>query len=358
MGNNFVDFTFIDNDSGETKNKPNIRDLDISQLQAYVLSLGYDKYVALQIFDWLHNKFELNFDRMTNLSQEMRAHLKRDFCIKSIVIKKKLRSGLDDTVKYLFELDNGEHVEAAVMKYKFGYTLCISTQIGCKMGCKFCASSICRFVGNLSMGEMIDQIILVERDLGEKLNNLVLMGIGEPLDNLDNVIKLLKFLPKRYGVNLSLRKVTVSTCGLVDKIYELMQYKFPVTLSISLHAPNDEIRDKIMPINKKWNIESLMKAADDYFLHTSRRVSFEYVLIDGLNDSEQNAKELVELIGDRICHVNLIPLNDIKERNFKRSLSSNVLAFQQILRQNDINVTVRRELGSDINAACGQLRLQ
>lgn len=353
------EISFIKNENMETNQvKVNIRELSIKELQEYVIEIGYQKYVGTQIFEWLHNKFELSFDNMTNLSQEIRDHLKQYFYAPVISIKKKLNSNIDDTIKYLFELNDGELIEAVVMKYRFGYTLCISTQVGCKMGCKFCASSFCDFSRNLTVSEMLDEIMLVEKDLGLKINNLVLMGVGEPLENLDNVVRFLKLLPSKYGLKMGLRKVTISTCGLVDKIYELMKHRLQATLSISLHAPTDELRDKIMPINKKWNIESLMKAADDYFHYTSRRVSFEYILIDGFNDSEENARQLVKLVKNRICHINLIPFNDINERNFKRSLSDKVLAFQQILRQNDINVTVRRELGADIKAACGQLRKQ
>ncbi|MBP0979257.1 MAG: 23S rRNA (adenine(2503)-C(2))-methyltransferase RlmN [Oscillospiraceae bacterium] len=340
----------------EFDHRINIRELNIRELQDYVAEIGYPKYVGTQIFDWLHRKSVFNFENMTNLSQDMREHLIQNFVAPVISIKRKLYSNVDDTIKYLFELSDGECVEAVVMKYKYGYTLCISTQAGCKMGCKFCASSVCKFTRNLSISEMLDEIMLVEKDLNTKILNLVLMGIGEPLDNLDNVVKFLKMLPCKYGLNLGLRRVTVSTCGLVDKIYELMKYRLPVTLSISLHATTDEVRDKIMPVNKKWNIESLIKAADDYFNYTSRRVSFEYVLINELNDSPEQALELVRLLGDRVCHVNLIPLNDIKERNFKRSIPERVFAFQKILRKYEINTTVRRELGADIRAACGQLR--
>lgn len=350
-----------ENDIGVKNQKINIRELSIKELQEYVIEIGYPKYVGTQIFEWLHGKFELNFDNMTNISEALRNHLKQNFCVPVISIKRKLYSNLDDTVKYLFELNDGECVEAVAMKYKFGYTLCISTQAGCKMGCEFCASSICGFARNLKVSEMLDQIMLVEQDLDQKISNLVLMGIGEPLDNLENVVKFLKLLPSKFGFKLSLRRVTISTSGLVDKIYELMEHNIQATLSISLHAPNNEIRDQIMPINKKWNIESLIKAADEYFKRTSRRVSFEYILIEGLNASLDQAKELADLIrgvGGQTCHVNLIPLNDIKERNFRRPDPKKVFDFQNVLRRNGINVTVRRDLGSDIRAACGQLRRQ
>lgn len=342
----------------ENDHRINIRGLTIRELQDYVTEIGYDKYVGTQIFEWLHSKLVFDFDNMSNLSLDMREHLKQNFTAPVIKIKGKLYSTVDETIKYLFELKDGECVEAVLMKYKYGYTLCISTQAGCKMGCKFCASSVCAFGRNLSVSEMLDEIILIEQDLDIKIINLVLMGIGEPLDNLDNVVKFLKMLPCKYGLNLGLRRVTVSTCGLVDKIYELMKYRLPVTLSISLHATTDEVRDKIMPVNKKWNIQSLLKAANDYFNYTSRRVSFEYILIKGLNDSVEQAHELARLIGDMICHINLIPLNDIKERNFKRSDSKSVFEFRKVLRKYEINATVRRELGSDIRASCGQLRKQ
>ena len=338
--------------------KVNIRELTIKDLQEYVLEMGYEKFVGIQIFEWLHNKYEFSFDKMSNITTELRNHLKQNFYCDSVSLNKKLESDIGDVIKYLFELKDREMVEAVAMKYKFGYSLCISAQAGCKMGCKFCASSICDFSRNLSVTEMLDQIALVEKDKDQKINNLVLMGIGEPLENIDNVVRLIEILPSKYGIRLSPRKITVSTCGLVDKIYELMEHRLQITLSISLHAPNDEIRDKIMPINKKWNIASIMKAADDYFEVTSRRVSFEYVLIDRLNDSKENAHELVNLLGNRICHVNLIPLNNIKERNYKRSSAKKIAEFQQILRKSGINVTVRRNLGFDISAACGQLRKQ
>lgn len=339
-------------------NKVNIRELSAKELQNYASELGYEKFVGTQIFEWLHNKMETSFDKMTNLPQELREHLNNNFYIDYIKIKKKLVSNIDGTIKYLFELNDKECIETVLMKYKYGYSLCISTQVGCKMGCRFCASSMCEFSRNLTVSELLDQIILVYKDLNIKINNLVLMGMGEPLENLDNVVRFLKMLPSKYGINLSLRKVTLSTCGVVDKMYELMKHRLQLTLSVSLHASNDKIRDQIMPINKRWNIEQLLKASEDYFEYTRRRVSFEYALIKDLNDSPEHALELVNLFKNKICHINLIPLNNIKERNFVKSPDERVLQFQNILRKNEINVTIRRELGSDINAACGQLRRQ
>ena len=289
---------------------------------------------------------------MTNLSAQLREKLENFFWINSLKIKKRLVSDIDNTVKYLYGLYDGENVESVVMEYKHGNSICISTQVGCKMGCKFCASTKAGFVRNLEPSEMLLQIYESERDSGKKINHVVLMGIGEPLDNYDNVIRFLQLISSKD--DMSLRHVSLSTCGLVDRIYDLAKLKLGVTLSISLHAPTDELRSEIMPINNKYNISELMKACRHYFNETGRRISYEFSLIDGINDNKETADALIKLLKGQNCHVNLIPVNEIKEGVFKRSNS--VEKFRQMLCDGGLNATVRRTLGADISAACGQLR--
>ena len=293
---------------------------------------------------------------MTDISASLAEKLDQRFYISCLDIRRRLVSKLDGTVKYLFGLSDGNSIEAVVMRYKYGNSLCISTQVGCRMGCKFCASTLAGWVRNLSPSEMLDEVYTAEADTGEKIASLVLMGIGEPLDNYDNVIRFLELLSSEEGENLSLRHVSLSTCGLVDRIYDLMELKLGLTLSISLHAPNDAIRSQTMPINQKYNVEALLKSCRDYFARTGRRISFEYALIEGVNDSPQCAGELAALLKGMPCHVNLIPVNPVKERGFRRGSRQNILRFQKLLADRGVNATIRRELGSDINAACGQLR--
>ena len=289
---------------------------------------------------------------MTNLSAQLKEKIEKFFWLNSLKIKKRLVSDIDNTVKYLYGLYDGENVESVVMEYKHGNSICISTQVGCKMGCKFCASTKAGFVRNLEPSEMLLQIYESERDSGKKINHIVLMGIGEPLDNYDNVIKFLQLISSKD--DMSLRHVSLSTCGLVDRIYDLAKLKLGVTLSISLHAPTDKLRSEIMPINHKYNIEELMKACRFYFKETGRRISYEFSLIDGVNDNKETADALIRLLKGQNCHVNLIPVNEIKEGVFKRSKS--VEKFKQMLCDGGLNATVRRTLGADISAACGQLR--
>ena len=333
--------------------KIDILSLDREELTSEICAMGAKSFRAKQIYDWLHVKKVTEFSQMSNLSAQFREELSRKFCLKSLNIKKRLVSRIDNTVKYLYGLSDGEAVETVLMEYKHGNSLCISTQVGCKMGCRFCASTIAGWVRNLAPSEMLLQIYESERDSGRTVNSIVLMGIGEPLDNFDSVVKFLRILNSE-GSGMSLRHLSLSTCGVVDGIYRLAELKLGVTLSISLHAATDEKRSAIMPINNRYNLAELIRACDNYFAATGRRISFEYSLIEGVNDTDESAAELISLLGGKNCHVNLIPLNEIKEREFKKSRY--VELFQKKLLGAGINATIRRTLGADINAACGQLR--
>ncbi|MGN0691849.1 MAG: 23S rRNA (adenine(2503)-C(2))-methyltransferase RlmN [Oscillospiraceae bacterium] len=335
--------------------KLDILSLYPDELASEIEALGEKKFRAAQIFDWLHVKRAVSFDEMTNISLSLRTKLDEKFYINRLNVVKTLESSIDNTVKYLYELSDGNHVECVLMDYKHGNSLCISTQVGCKMGCKFCASTIAGFKRNLRPSEMLSEIYEAERSSGRKVESLVLMGIGEPLDNFDNVVRFLKLLSCPEGKNLSLRHVSLSTCGLVDRIYELAELKLGLTLSVSLHAADNKRRSEIMPVNNSYNIEKLLDACRDYIASTGRRISFEYAVIRGVNDSKADADKLIGLLKGMNCHVNLIPVNEIKERDFKSDRRS-VLNFQHMLETGGLNVTVRRTLGSDINAACGQLR--
>lgn len=326
------------------------------ELQEEIVRLGEAKFRAKQIFQWLHQKQVSSFDEMTNISAKLRGQLSDEFYINSLNIVKKLVSHLDDTVKYLYELRDGELIESVLMHYHHGYSVCISTQVGCKMGCSFCASTIAGFVRHLTPSEILDQVYMAQQESGQQISNVVLMGIGEPLDNYDNVVKFLGLLSCPEGINLSLRHVSLSTCGLVNRIYELADLHLGLTLSVSLHAPNDKIRSATMPINQRFSIDQLMKACRYYADVTHRRISFEYALIQGVNDSEQCARELAMRLHGMLCHVNLIPVNQVDERDYRASDKTFIYNFQKTLTDLGINATVRRTLGADINAACGQLR--
>ncbi len=339
------------------KENIDIKSLTLPKLKEMLKDLGEQNFRAGQIYSWLHKQRVDSFSGMTNLSSALREKLSENCEIKTLKVERVLASKLDGTKKYLLALDDGDCVEAVLMQYKHAYSLCISTQVGCKMGCKFCASTLAGFKRNLTASEMLEQIYLIEQDAGVKVGSLVLMGIGEPLDNFNNVVDFLNILSSPEGKNLSLRHVSLSTCGLVDKIYDLMELKLGITLSISLHATNDKDRSGIMPVNNSYNIEKLLKACKDYFNATGRRISFEYALIEGVNDTPEKAKELISLLKGMVCHVNLIPINSVKETNYIRSANSSVERFKKTLLEHNINATVRRELGSDIDAACGQLRL-
>ena len=333
-----------------------IRSLSYDELSKEILDLGFPKFRINQIFSWVHEKCVSSFDEMTNISKDMRAKLAEYFEFNNCQINTKLVSKIDDTVKYLFQFSDGEYVESVVMKYKYGYSICISTQVGCKMGCTFCASAIGGFVRQLTAGEMLTEVYTAQKDLNIKINHMVLMGTGEPLDNYNNVMKMLELITDEKGQNMSMRHISLSTCGVVPKIYDLAEKKLGLTLSVSLHAPNNTIRSKSMPINNKYDIEELLKACKYYTDTTSRRISFEYAMIQGLNDSDDCAFELAKRLKGILCHVNLIPVNNVRETDYIKSTVERQKRFIDILASRGITATVRRTLGSDINASCGQLR--
>ena len=333
-----------------------IKALTFEQLNSLMAEMNQPKFRAKQIFKWLHSDGVKSFEQMTNISKELRLRLAEKCFISACEIEDKYVSSIDGTVKYLFRLYDGEYVESVVMKYKYGSTICVSSQVGCKMGCTFCASTLAGFKRNLTAGEIESQLHSAQKDLGIRISHIVMMGIGEPLDNFDNVIKFLHNVNHEKGLNIGYRHISLSTCGVVPGIYALAKEKLPITLTISLHAPNNEIRDSIMPINHKYDIEELLTACREYVKTTNRRISFEYSLIHGVNDSMANAEELANLVRDLHGHINLIPVNKVEERNFEKGSNDDIRAFQEKLTHLGINATVRRELGSDISASCGQLR--
>ncbi|MDP4180201.1 MAG: 23S rRNA (adenine(2503)-C(2))-methyltransferase RlmN [Bacillota bacterium] len=335
--------------------KQNLYDLTVEELEESLVVIGEPKYRAKQIFQWVH-KGVLSIDEMTNLSKELRQKIKDNFNFEKLKIQNKLVSKIDGTIKYIFEYADGNVIESVLMSYKHGFTACISSQAGCRMGCKFCASTGIEFGRNLTGGEILDQILTIQKDEGKRISNIVIMGIGEPLDNYDNLIKFLKLVNHKDGLNIGLRHISVSTCGLVPEIIKLSKENLQVTLSISLHAPNNEIREKIMPVNKAYSIDKLIEACKIYTEVTSRRITFEYAMISDVNDSDQSAFELSKLLKGMLCHVNLIPINSIDKDEFKRTKMKKTESFKRILEKHGIETTVRRELGADINAACGQLR--
>ncbi len=333
-----------------------IKSLTLQELKDEIALMGEKNFKAGQIYSWLHKHGAVSFDEMTNISKDLRSQLQKKYDIYNCTIEKKLVSVYDETVKYLFRLNDGELIESVVMKYKYGYTICVSSQVGCKMGCKFCASGIAGFVRNLTPSEILSQVYMAQRDLGIRISHIVMMGVGEPLDNFDNVMRFLELIGDENGLNISMRNISLSTCGVVTGIYKLMEKKLQLTLSVSLHAPNDEIRSRTMPVNDRWNVDELLKACRDYTKATSRRISFEYAMISGVNDSDECARELGKKLKGMLCHVNLIPVNSVKERDYKKSSDNRITEFIKVLEKYGINVTVRRTLGSDINASCGQLR--
>ncbi len=333
----------------------NIKDYNLEQLKDELESLGEKKYRAEQIFKWIYVDKVNSFDEMTNLSISLREILKNNYSINNFkVIKRQVSS--DGTQKFLFDILDGNAIESVLMKYHHGNTICVSSQVGCKMGCKFCASTGIKFVRSLSAGEIVEQVLAVERESGEKISNIVFMGIGEPLDNYDNVIHAIRILNNPKGLNIGARHISVSTSGIVPRIYDLAKENIQCTLSVSLHATNNEKRSQMMPINKKYSIEELIKACKDYINITNKRISFEYALAKDNNDNLEDAKQLVSLLKGMLCHVNLIPINKIENGNFVKSSNENIIKFRDYLNDNGIVATIRRELGSDIDAACGQLR--
>ncbi len=340
-------------------NRVDLLSLTYEELRDFVKSeLSEPAFRADQIAKWL--SVGASFDQMTNLSAAFREKLKQTAILPYPRIEEKYVSKLDGTVKYLFSLHDSQLIESVVMQYEHGTTICISSEAGCPMGCRFCASTIGGKVRNLLPSEMLGQVLVASRDLGIRISGVVMMGIGEPLDNYDNTIRFLRLISSEHGLNLSPRHISLSTCGIVDRIYDLAEEDLPITLSISLHASDDETRSAIMPVNNKWSIDRLLTACRDYFDRTSRRISFEYTLIAGKNDSKEQALALAGLLkrymGDRPLHVNLIPVNPVRERGFQKSGREQVNAFCQTLCKNGVNATVRRKLGGDIDASCGQLR--
>ncbi len=336
--------------------KLDLKSMEINELEEYIVSLGDKKFRAKQIYTWLHQRLVTNFDEMTDISKVLREKLSNN--TKLIVLKpvKELTSKLDGTKKFLFELDDGNVIESVFMRYKHGNSVCVSSQVGCRMGCRFCASTLDGLTRNLTASEILEQIYRITVITGEKISNVVVMGSGEPFDNYDNILKFIRILNSDMGLNISARNITVSTCGLVDKINELAKEKLQITLAISLHAPNDTIRKSMMPIANKYSIAQIMEACNNYYQNTGRRISFEYSLVQDVNDSKDNAIELAGLIKNMNCHVNLIPVNPIKERDYKETQPQFVKHFKNMLEKNGINVTIRREMGRDIQGACGQLR--
>ena len=332
-----------------------LKDFEFDELQEYLKSIGEPKFRAGQIFEWLHRGVE-SYDEMTNISKSTRQKLSENTYVSVLMMREKYVSQLDGTVKYLFELPDENCIESVVMRYHHGLTICISSQVGCRMGCRFCASTIGGLYRNLTAGEILNQVIFAQKDMGERISNIVMMGIGEPLDNYDNVIKFLHNVNHEKGLNIGYRHITISSCGLVPNIRALADEELPITLTISLHAPNDEIRDSIMPVNHRYKISELIDACREYVQKTGRRLSFEYSLIHEVNDSKENAKELAALVRPLKAHVNLIPVNKVEEREYRKGTNAQIREFQQTLEGLGVNATVRRELGSDISASCGQLR--
>ena len=332
-----------------------ILSLTLPELQEIMQDIHKPKFRASQIYHWLHVRKVTDFAQMTDLSSALRTKLQSEFCIKRLFIARKLASSIDDTVKYLYTLPDGQHVETVLMHYQHGWRLCISTQVGCKMGCQFCASTIAGYVRNLEASEMLLQIDETERNAGISISGLVLMGIGEPLDNFDNVMRFLELLSDSKGRNMSLRHVTLSTCGIVPRIRELAEKKTGLTLAVSLHHPENAGRSRIMPVNRRYPLAELMEACQYYFAITGRRVTYEYAVMEGENDSMKDAEKLALLLKHQQAHVNLIPVNAVKERSFHADRRA-AQKFMQYLETLGIHATVRRTLGSDIDAACGQLR--
>lgn len=334
--------------------KTDLRNLTIEETQELCASLGQAKFRGKQIYSAV---FKVrNISEITTLSKELRAKLAENYYIGNLICAQKQISKKDGTVKFLFELSDGNYIESVFMKYKHGNTLCVSSQVGCAMGCTFCASTIGGKVRNLTAAEILEQILAAEQETGEKISNIVMMGIGEPLDNFENVIKFLKIVNHPDALNIGYRHISLSTCGIVPKIYDLAEIGFPITLSVSLHAPFDEMRTEMMPVNKAYPLDTLIRAMKDYVKKTNRRISIEYALIRGKNDSTACADKLASHFSGGLFHINLIPVNNVRETGYQKTDAQHVSAFQQRLIRRGLNATVRRELGSDIDAACGQLR--
>ncbi len=333
----------------------NIKSMTLPEMQEALKELGQPAFRAKQIYTWLH-KGVRSYDEMTNLSKDLRQKLSEAYPFYTPQVIRKQESAKDGTIKYLWQLSDGNCVETVLMRYHYGNTVCISTEVGCRMGCAFCASTIGGLVRRLEPHEMLDEVLFTQIDSGLPVSRVVLMGIGEPLDNFDNVMRFLELIGSKEGMNLGMRHISLSTCGLVPRIDELAEKKLQISLAISLHGPNDAIRDKVMPVNRAYPIDVLLAACRRYFEATSRRIHFEYAMIDGVNDREQDARELLQRLKGLPAHFNLIPLNHVEESPLKPSSRAAVAKFQKILEDGGITATVRRTLGSDIDASCGQLR--
>ena len=331
-----------------------IYDLTLEDMEKFFLDNNSKKFHALQLFSWLYEKRVNSYDEITNISHEMIDKIENNYSIERLKIVD-IQEDID-VCKYLFELFDGEHIEAVLMRHDYGNSICVSSQVGCNMGCKFCESGRRKKVRNLKTSEMVLQILMIEELLKERISHVVVMGIGEPFDNYDNLINFFKIINHPKGLAIGARHITVSTCGIVPKIYEFSEFPLQINLAISLHAPNNEIRNKIMPINKVYNIEEVMKAIKVYLKKTNRRVTFEYILLKGFNDSDECALELAKLVKNVNCYINLIPYNETNNIDFHRTNTIQIMRFYDILKKNGINVTIRKEFGSDIDAACGQLR--
>lgn len=336
--------------------KKDIRAYTYEELQEEMTALGEKKFRAKQLYEWLHVKLAGSFDEMTNLSRELRERLNETYMILPVELLERQESSLDGTNKFLFMLHDQNVVESVFMRYKHGNSVCISSQVGCRMGCRFCASTIGGLVRNLSASEMLGQVYAIQRITGERVSNVVIMGTGEPLDNYENFLRFIRLLTDEHGLHISQRNVTVSTCGIVPKMRELAEEDLQITLALSLHGTTQEKRKELMPVANKYGLQDVLHACDEYFEKTGRRITFEYSLVHGVNDTDEDAAELARILKPRNCHLNLIPVNPVKERSFVRPSRKNALNFKNKLEKSGINVTIRREMGADIDGACGQLR--
>lgn len=336
--------------------KKDIRSYTFEQLQAEMLQIGEKSFRSKQIYSWLHEKLADSFEEMTNLSKALREKLEQSYEIRKVSMLERQVSAIDGTNKFLFELYDGNVVESVLMRYKHGNSVCISSQVGCRMGCRFCASTLDGLERNLTPSEMLGQIYEIQKISGERVSNIVIMGTGEPLDNYENFVTFIHMISDEHGLNISQRNITVSTCGIVPNMKRLAEENFQITLALSLHGSNQEKRKKLMPVANKYDLADVLETCDYYFNKTGRRITFEYSLVHGVNDTEEDAEELIRILKPRNCHLNLIPVNPIKERDFEKPTRQHAEKFKNKLEKTGINVTIRREMGSDIDGACGQLR--
>ena len=336
--------------------KKDIRSLTLDELTEELKGIGEKAFRAKQVYEWLHVKLVDSFDEMTNISKELRGKLNEDYVIPTVQMIERQESKLDGTNKFLFQLSDGHMVESVLMRYNHGNSVCISSQVGCRMGCKFCASTIGGLERNLLASEMVGQIYQIQKISGERVSNIVVMGTGEPMDNYDNFLRFVKLISDENGLHISQRNITVSTCGIVPNMKRLAEEKLQITLALSLHGSTQEKRKELMPVANKYELSEVLAACDYYFEKTGRRITFEYSLVHGVNDTKEDAKELINLLKHRNCHLNLIPVNPIKERNFEKPSRKSAENFKNMMEQSGITATIRREMGSDIDGACGQLR--